>query len=156
MVNQLAKAQHNMGDGLGQRSTGQRQLILKIIQRSNKYLYADQIYEKARQELPGISLSTVYRNLQLFRDWGIVAKHQFDGKRWSYESAAKSKHQHMVCLGCGRVFPFQCPLAESIQARIGAEAGFKVTDANVHLTGYCPDCQQRLIGNDGSVKEDSD
>lgn len=156
MVNQLAEVRNNIGEGLGRRSTEQRQLILKIIQRADTHVDADQIYEQARHKLPGISLSTVYRNLHLFKDWGVVKEHQFDSKRRSYESTPKSKHQHLVCLGCGMVFQFKCPLAESIKDKIGAEEGFKVTDANVHLTGYCPDCQRRLRGNDGRIKGDSD
>ncbi len=152
MTNQLEKAQSNMGERLSRRSTEQRQLILDIIQRADRHLDADEIYERARHKLPGISLSTVYRNLQLFKDLGVVEEHQFDGRRRYYETTPQSKHQHLVCLGCGRVLEFKCPLAESIKSIISIEEGFKVTDAEVHLTGYCPDCQQRLFGNKNKAK----
>ena len=152
MANQLTKAQNNIGGELSRRSTEQRQLILEIIQRADRHLDADEIYEQARHELPGISLSTVYRNLQLFKDLGVVEEHQFDGRRRYYETTPQSKHQHLVCLGCGRVFEFKCPLAESIKSRISIEEGFRVTDAKVHLIGYCPDCQQRLFGNKNKTK----
>jgi len=152
MANQLTKAQNNIGGELSRRSTEQRQLILETIQRADRHLDADEIYERARHELPGISLSTVYRNLQLFKDLGVVEEHQFDGRRRYYETTPQSKHQHLVCLGCGLVFEFKCPLAESIKSRISIEEGFKVTDAKVHLIGYCPDCQQRLFGNMNKTK----
>lgn len=147
MVNQLVEVQANMEGRLSRRSTEQRQLILKIIRQSGQHLDGGEIFERSRHELLGISLSTVYRNLQLFKDWGVVEEHQFEGRRRYYESAPKSKHQHLVCLGCGRVFEFKCPLAESIKTKISTEEGFKVTEAKVHLTGYCPDCQRRLFGS---------
>ena len=141
---------------LSRRSTEQRQLILEIIQRVDRHLDAGEIFEISRHELPGISLSTVYRNLQLFKDWGVVEENQFEGRRRYYESTPQANHQHLVCLGCGRVFKFKCPLAESIKSKISLEEGFKVTEAKVHLTGYCPDCQRRLFGSKTRLNRSSD
>ena len=53
----------------------------------------------------------------------------------------------MVCLGCGRIIEFECPLTEGIKARVGKEEGFEVIEAEVLLAGYCPDCRQHLINN---------
>jgi Fur family ferric uptake transcriptional regulator len=52
-----------------------------------------------------------------------------------------------VCLGCGRVFDFKCPSTERLKSRISKEEGFKVTEAEVRLAGYCPECQERLANN---------
>lgn len=129
--------------GKSQRSTGQRELIQDILKRSEGHLDADEIYERARLKSPGISLSTVYRNLQLFKEVGLVEEHQF-GSRRCYESAPRAKHHHLICLGCGRVFEFKCPKTESLKSRISKEEGFRVTEAEVRLAGYCPECQERL------------
>ena len=128
---------------LNRRSTEQRELIRQILQHADEHLDADRIYERARQRSPGISLSTVYRNLQLFKEMGLVEEHQFGSRRY-YEPAPQAKHHHMVCLGCGRVFEFKCPSTERLKSRISKEEGFKVTDAEVRLAGYCPECQERL------------
>jgi len=128
---------------LSQRNTGQRQLIQEILQHADEHLGADKIYEQARQRSPGISLSTVYRNLQLFKEMGLVEEHQFGSRRY-YEPAPQAKHHHLVCLGCGRVFEFECPSTERLKSRISKEEGFRVTKAEVHLSGYCPECQERL------------
>ena len=132
---------------LTRRITEQRQLLLEIIRQAEEHLDADEIYRQARQKSPSISLSTVYRSLQLFKESGLVEEHQFDGVRRCYEAMPRTKHHHLVCLGCGRVFEFKCSSAKRLTSRISREEGFKVTDAEVRLVGYCPDCQQRLSGN---------
>ena len=125
------------------RSTEQRELIRQILKHADEHLDADKIYLQARQRSPSISLSTVYRNLQLFKETGLVEEHQFGSRRY-YEPVPQAKHHHLVCLGCGRVFEFKCPSTERLKFRIRKEEGFRVTDAEVRLSGYCPECQERL------------
>jgi len=139
---------------LSRRSTQQRQLLLKIIQQSEGHLDADEIYQQARQKSPSISLSTVYRSLQFFRNLGLIEEHQFLGMRRYYEAVPQTKHHHLVCLGCGLVFEFHCPSAGKLKSKISREEGFKVTDTEVRLEGYCPDCQQRLSGNMTNNKQE--
>jgi len=74
---------------------------------------------------------------------GLVEEHQFGSRRY-YEPAPQANHHHLVCLGCGRVFEFKCPSTERLKSTISKEEGFKVTDAEVHLSGYCPECQKHL------------
>jgi len=128
------------------RATQQRNLVLSIIERADRHLDADEIYARARKRSPNISLSTVYRNLQLFKEQELVEEHQFDGVRRCYERVQPSRHHHMVCLGCGRIFEFTCPATEKIRSRLSREKGF---------VGYCPDCQRRLkqtLGNKDIVR----
>ena len=146
--------QSKVNDRFSQRSTEQRQLILDIIQQADRHLDADEIYQQACQKQPSISLSTVYRSLRLFKSLGLVEEHQFDGMRRYYEAAPESKHHHLVCLGCGRIVEFECPSAERLKSKISTEEGFKVTDSEVRLVGYCPKCQQRLSGE--LTKQNSD
>jgi Fur family ferric uptake transcriptional regulator len=147
MAGRLSETQSNMGEKLNRRSTEQRQLILEIIRQAEGHLDADEIYQQARQKRSTLSLSTVYRSLQLFKELELIEEHQFDGIRRYYETTPRPKHHHLVCLGCGRIFEFKCPSAEKLKSRINREEGFKVTGAEVRLVGYCPDCQQRLSSN---------
>jgi len=146
MAGQLTETQSNMDGKFSRRSTEQRQLLLKIIRQAEGHLDADEIYQQAHQKSPGISLSTVYRNLRLFKELGLIEEHQFDGMRRCYETTPRSKHHHLVCLGCGRIFEFKCPSAGKLKSQISREEGFKVTDAEVRLEGYCPECQRRISG----------
>jgi len=144
MAGQLTESQSNVDEISSRRSTEQRRLILEIIQQADGHLDANEIHRQACQKSPSISLSTVYRNLQLFKGLDLIEEHQFGGSRRYYESTPQSKHHHLVCLGCGRVFEFKCPSAEKLRSRISREEGFKITDAEVRLVGYCPECQRRL------------
>lgn len=133
-----------MNDGyVSHRSTEQRQLILKILQRIDGHKDVDEIYRQARQTFPRISLSTVYRNLQVLKKLGLIEEHQFGNRRY-YESPDDDKHHHLVCLGCGRVFEFRCPSTDKLKLRIRREEGFKVVNTEVRLAGYCPDCQEKI------------
>ena len=140
---------NELAETKSQRSTEQRHLIQEILQQADRHLDADEIYQRARQKSPSISLSTVYRNLRVFRKLGLVEQHQL-GSRYFYETAGRAGHHHLVCLGCGRVFEFKCPSTENLKSRINQEEGFKVTEADVRLAGYCPDCQQCHAGRAGT------
>ncbi len=125
------------------RSTEQRQQVMKILQQTDRHQDADDIYRKARLSFPRISLSTVYRNLQVLKEMGLVEEHQFGSRRY-YELLDTDSHHHLVCLGCGRVFEFRCPSTDKLKSKINKEEGFKVIDTEVRLAGYCPDCQKRM------------
>ena len=140
----------------GKRSTAQRQLLLEIIRGAEGHLGADELYQQARQRHPALSLSTVYRSLRLFKELGLVEEHQFDGAHRRYEVKSRMRHYHLLCLGCGQVLEFQCPSAERVKSKLSREEGFKVTDAEVCLTGYCSKCQEQLLssGADTKIKQE--
>jgi len=133
--------------GSGQRTTTQRALLLELIRASEGHLDADALHRQASQRQPGLSLSTVYRSLKLFKELGLVEEYQLDHARRHYEAKPKTGHHHLVCLSCGRIVEFQCPLTEKLKTRVGREQGFEVTKAEVRLTGYCLDCSQQIRSN---------
>ena len=62
----------------GIRVTSQRALILEIVRRGQGHLDADEIYRQARKKQPRLSLSTVYRTLQMLKKLGLVEEVHFD------------------------------------------------------------------------------
>ena len=130
-----------------QRRTAQRALLLELIRKAEGHLDADELYRQARERQPGLSLSTVYRSLRLFKELGLVEEHRLDGARRHYEARPATRHHHLVCLGCERVIEFKCPSTERLKTRFAREEGFEVTEAEVRLAGYCPQCRQRMFGS---------
>ena len=59
---------------IGQRMTSQRRLLLNIIRNADGHLDADELFRQAKEKEPRISLSTVYRNLNLLKEVGLVAE----------------------------------------------------------------------------------
>lgn len=123
----------------GNRVTPQRRAILRIIEEQGGHLSADEICYLARKEVPRLSLSTVYRTLELLKDLDLVSELHLAGSRYRYE-AQSGEHQHLVCLACGRVIEFQCAHCAEMHQRLADQHGFKITGSRVELFGYCEEC----------------
>jgi Fe2+ or Zn2+ uptake regulation protein len=126
----------------GMRVTSQRALILEIIRHGQGHLDADEVYRRARQKQPRLSLSTVYRTLQAFKRLGLIEEVHFDEAHHHYEVKPPAEHHHLVCLGCGRVIEFRYPLARYVKRNVAEAKGFDITSTEVRMTGYCPKCRQ--------------
>lgn len=125
------------------RVTAQRALLLDVIRRAGRHLDADELYGRARQKYPRISLSTVYRNLQLFKKLELIEEHHFDEEHHHYEKKPPTEHQHLLCLNCGKVVEFACPVSQKLKKDIGRQHDFHITGVEVRMTGLCSDCRQR-------------
>jgi len=126
----------------GLRITSQRALILEVIQQGEGHLDADEVYRRARERQPRLSLSTVYRTLQTLKKLGLVEELHFDEEHHHYEIKPSTEHHHLVCLGCGRVVEFQYPLVRLVKRNVTEAKDFEITSSEVRMTGYCPKCCQ--------------
>ncbi len=126
----------------GLRATSQRALILEVIRHRQGHLDADEIYRQARIKKPRLSLSTVYRTLQVLKKLGLVEELHFDEAHHHYEMKPSAEHHHLVCLGCGKVVEFKCPLSPRMKEDIAQEKGFEITGVEIRMTGYCSKCRQ--------------
>lgn len=124
----------------GLRVTNQRALILDIIRHG--HLDADEIHRQAQVKQPRISLSTVYRTLRMLKELGLVEELHFDETHHHYEMKPSSEHHHLVCLGCGKVVEFKCPLSTKMKKDIAREKGFEITGVEIRMTGYCLECRR--------------
>ena len=125
----------------GKRVTPQRTLLLRIIQRSDGHLDADEIFRLARQCDPRISLSTVYRTLNLLKELDLVEEFHFDEEHHHYEMAADAAHHHLVCTECGRISEFWTPLVDDLKAELEREHGFVLERLQIDAVGHCHQCE---------------
>lgn len=126
-----------------QRVTSQRALLFELLRQSGRHLDADELYSRARKKNSRISLSTVYRNLQLFKKLGLIEEHHFDEVHHHYELKSGTEHQHLLCIGCGKVVEFACPISRKFRENIGKQYDFEITDVEVRMTGLCSSCRTR-------------
>ena len=129
--------------GAGQRATRQRALLLEVLQQEGKHLDADELYRLARRKQPRLSLSTVYRTLQLLKKMGLVEEHHFSEEHHHYEARPKANHQHLECLGCGRIVEFDNPLTHELKQAVAREHDFTVTGLEMYLAGFCAACRRK-------------
>ena len=121
--------------------TSQRRLVLEVLEASDEHLDADTLYDQARTQDPNISLATIYRSLSLLKEMGLVEEHRLGEEHSHYESVRGAPHYHFTCLGCGQVIEFDTPLVSQIERQLQEQEGVQITDAHLHLSGYCARCQ---------------
>lgn len=127
----------------GRPVTSQRTLLLELIRQADGHLDADELHRRAQKRNPRISLATVYRNLRLFKELGLIAESDLGGTHSHYEMKGEAEHHHLVCLGCGMVVEFDSPLLARAVSKTGRENGFDVTSVQLKLEGYCPKCKDK-------------
>src|SRR6266704_6561063 len=84
----------------GYRLTPQRHMILSVIQEAKDHLSIDQIAKQVQQRNPYVSLSTIYRTLELLTRLGLVRESHLPGEQQHYEAAEGQAHHHLVCRRC--------------------------------------------------------
>lgn len=98
----------------------------------------------ARKDL---ALSSVYRNLGVLEEAGVVHRidtsHEF--KRYELAEDLTEHHHHLICTGCGRVQDFTASAGlerqtEQALTRVAGKAGFTVQSHRIDLVGLCKDC----------------
>ncbi|MBW1876898.1 MAG: transcriptional repressor [Deltaproteobacteria bacterium] len=92
----------------------------------------------------GVSVATVYRNLPLMVEAGIIRRtvDTPDG-RGAYEHVwGREHHDHLVCVRCGEVVEFHFTALEVLQEHVAQEHGFALMDHRMELLGLCPRCQE--------------
>ena len=139
----LKKSSQKILDSSRQRVTAQRTLLLDILRRGGEHMDADELYLRAKQKYPRISLSTVYRNLQLFKKMGLIEERHFSEEHHHYEVKPTYEHQHLLCLDCGKVVEFACPLSNEFRKDIGTRYGFDITGVELRMTGLCSECREK-------------
>jgi Fe2+ or Zn2+ uptake regulation protein len=144
MESNKSKKIHKALRNSGLRATRQRLLILEMIRQGRGHLDANEIFRRALAKMPHLNLSTVYRNLQKLKELGFIEEFHFDENHHHYEMKLVNEHHHLMCLGCGRIIEFSYNLAKYVTENVAEAEKYLVTKSEVHMSGYCPDCQNKL------------
>ena len=127
----------------GLKVTLPRMKILDLMESSSvRHQSAEDIYQSLRDEGEEVGLATVYRVLTQFEAAGLVTRHHFEGGQAVFELNREGHHDHIVCIGCGKVEEFVDDLIEQQQAKIAENKGDAITDHSLILYGKCPECQK--------------
>lgn len=135
--------------GTSRRVTAQRTLLLELLRQSPEHIDAEELYRRAREHNVRMSLSTVYRNLQLFKELGLVQEHHFMEEHHHYEVKSDVEHQHLLCVACGKVVEFVCPMSQKLREDTAKKYDFDIFDVEVRMVGLCPDCRRKEEDKNG-------
>ncbi len=121
------------------RMTRQRKIILEILKNTKIHPTADWIYDQVRQELPNISLGTVYRNLKVLKEMGEIRELDY-GSTYSRFDGKPENHYHFVCNSCDKVIDIDLPVDYSLEEKVQEQNGFKIEEHRLEFYGSCNDC----------------
>lgn len=129
----------------GLKFTPERNDILKEAFASHRHFNAETLYEKLRMKSKNISLATIYRTLPLLLESGLIKETLRSEEKINYEHAyGHGHHDHMLCLGCGKVIEFTDDRIEQLQKSICKKYNFKAEDRKLSVKGYCPKCSSAI------------
>ena len=117
----------------GMRMTDQRRVIAQVIELAEDHPDVEELYRRASAQDPRISLSTVYRTLNLFEEAGLVTKHDFKDGRARFEPIPDEHHDHLIDIRSGRVIEFRNEEIEAIQEVIAKRLGYRLVDHRLEL-----------------------
>ncbi|MEM8796249.1 MAG: Fur family transcriptional regulator [Pseudomonadota bacterium] len=119
----------------GMRMTEQRRIIARVLEDSEDHPDVEELYQRAVQIDPNLSISTVYRTVKLFEDAGIIERHDFRDGRSRYETVPEEHHDHLIDLRTGTVIEFNNEAIEKLQEAIARELGYRLVDHRLELYG---------------------
>ena len=119
----------------GMRMTDQRRVVARVLSESHDHPDVEELYRRAHQVDPHISIATVYRTVRLFEEAGIIARHDFRDGRSRYEEAPDHHHDHLIDMKTGQVVEFMDDEIERLQAAIAKRLGYKLVDHRLELYG---------------------
>jgi Fe2+ or Zn2+ uptake regulation protein len=122
----------------GQRVTSQRLVIGRLLRELDRHVTAEEVLRRASEQLPGVSLPTVYATLDLLTELGEARRVSVGGPVL-YDPRVED-HAHVRCRECGRVEDLDVPLDAAAAVRAAREAGFVADGAELVVEGRCAAC----------------
>ncbi|GGH76925.1 Fur family zinc uptake transcriptional regulator [Pullulanibacillus pueri] len=122
----------------GYKITHKREEILEFLKEQNRYTSVKEVIDHLKADYPGLSFETIYRNLALFAELGILEETELEGeKRFQLSCGTDHHHHHLICLSCGKTRTIQnCPMIS-----VPEIADFDITGHKFEVYGYCEACR---------------
>lgn len=119
------------------RYSKQRQKMLEVLQNTKEHPSADLMYEKMKKTFPSISLGTVYRNLGVLNEQGLVNRIMHTGSADRFD-ADMNDHSHFYCDSCGTIYDI--PEESSAHSDNNLADGHKIERQTTSYYGMCREC----------------
>lgn len=129
----------------GVRMTPQRHGILSYLLNTTSHPTVDEIYKSLEHHFPNMSVATVYNNLKVFLESGLVRELTYGDGASRYD-AVMSDHYHAICEQCGVIVDFECPPLFDVERVAASETGFEVNSHRMEVYGLCQTCNDAKSG----------
>lgn len=116
-----------------------RDVIFKTLQNTDSHPTAEWIYRHVKEEIPDISLGTVYRNLSEFKAEGKIRSVGVVNGQERFD-ARMDPHSHFICENCGAVLDMGPVEGSAVCGRLENETGVRITAVEILYKGLCANC----------------
>ena len=123
------------------RKSKQRERILEILKSTGAHPTAGWIYNKLRKEFPDLSMGTVYRNLNILIEQGLVKKIDF-GSTFDRFEANSFPHYHFICENCGVIKDLDMPIDSGLNEKVNQQTNYKTNRHRIEFYGICDECNK--------------
>jgi Fur family ferric uptake transcriptional regulator len=117
----------------GLKMTEQRRVIARVLSDATDHPDVEQVYRRATEMDPRISIATVYRTVRLFEEASILERHDFRDGRSRYEETPEVHHDHLIDIQSGRVIEFRDDQIEQLQRKVAEKLGYRLVDHRLEL-----------------------
>ncbi len=128
----------------GRKITSQRECIFRALEGDVTHPSAERVHEKVRQEMPNVSLKTVYQTLNDLADLGAISVLEVGTGSARFDPNVETMHHHLVCRSCGKVRDLAADFPGLAVSHRAAQ-GFVVESAEVVFRGLCDDCRTTQV-----------
>jgi Fe2+ or Zn2+ uptake regulation protein len=122
----------------------QREIVLAQLRKNKTHPTADDVYSALKPDNPGLSLATVYRNLNLLFDLGIIGRVGISGKAERFDSNPED-HCHVICVHCGEIIDIEDELPERLCEKARKATDYAISGCSVVFFGSCPKCADKAV-----------
>ena len=122
------------------RNTPQRQIIFEELCGLKTHPTASELYEIVRKRLPRVSLGTVYRNLDVLHEDGLIVKLDLAGHEARFDVMVEP-HCHGRCTLCGKVRDLPEIDPRKFEMNSVEMNGFLIQGFKLEYSGICPECR---------------
>jgi len=119
--------------------THQRWVIYRTLAGTSQHPTPEQTFAQVRQEIPSISLATIYKNIKTFLDAGLLRAVSTPDQTMRLDANLES-HHHLVCASCGTILDISEDSVAPVHLKKAPPEGFRVESYNVNLLGFRGQC----------------
>ena len=122
------------------RFSKQRNCIMRVLSGTTSHPTANWIYDKVREEIPNISLGTVYRNLSTLSNDGDILRLTVGDGTEHYDACIKP-HYHLWCKNCGGVYDIKVSYLDDLDLKAEKHSDVEIDCHRVMFYGTCSQCK---------------
>ena len=128
------------------RNSKQRTALLDLLRSTKSHPTASWLYGRLKTGFPDLSLGTVYRNLSMLAERGLVRVLR-SGSAFDRFDADTRAHYHVVCEVCGKVEDVDLAADATLEVRAEEASGYRISTHRLDFIGICPACREKNTGS---------